>query len=986
MKKHLMVMLMILTFLLVFITQNVLPAPRGSLRIYLLDVEGEPLPGVTVTISSPDMMGPKSLTSDKEGEVLFINLFPAVYEIKSSLEGFQEVIFEDIRVSADKETTVKIEMEMAALKEAITVKADYPLVDTKRTTVSEYVTHDYVESLPVARDYVGYTQLVAGVDMVPNSGGRDTGNDPASKGGLNYYARGAQLGTRDNLYLLDGVNVTGLASEKAGMRFNNEVIQEQNVMTSGVPAEYGGGKGVVTNVVTKSGGNRFSGSVNLYLQQKSFWGDYKGLAAEDERLQGYRDNKYDTAFTFGGPIMKDKIWFFLSGQHRNDADTFRLSESASSIREEVDFTQNRYNGFGKLSFKISPRDSLKVTYFLDYFDTAGSRSKNLVKSRQPLSEMHHMAYNGHYQRVFSDNFIFDFRYGHYELQNDTMPRYPESGVFDTLQFIPGTHPRIEDYQFGAYQSEGHNKSTRDQFSFSVESYLGDMTLSAGLMYISEISKTDSAPYGGEQRYSLDPNLEGWTLWDVIQAGVWPYGEFRYTLLPYMNSNWDDTAAYYDSNGDGVLSQNELGNAVFSQNNQYGLNFWRWNLLRRGENKVSAIRWAGYIMDNWKISDHFTLNAGVRIENHNHKDSEGGTILHMPTIFLPRIGLAWDIGGEGRQKLTLFYGHYSDPMNFDLIHFAGNISGRVLEKQLWLANDWYTYRLYGSEENRDVFWAPNTKDNFAQEFSLTHELYLGNGLLVSSQVYHRRDRNIIEDIDIKLYAESLVGDPVWGHLALGWEDFGYPASGPPQEANFFVGNLIGAKRNIYGFDFQISKQFANGSRVVGQYSFKDARGNSTADKEALYQGDMAELDPRNPWMWGPLPGTIPHKIKLFGTYKTPIGINVGAMFYWNSGIIFTESYRRRDTFINWPLNDQWTELAKTGQERGPSWHQIDIKFNYILRFYKTMNIEIFLDIYNFTNNQEGYTVQYARNDPTWDYMDVTRTLNPRRIYLGARFRF
>lgn len=976
----------ILPLLLIMMCTFATASDKGTLRVVVIESEGLALPGVTVTLSSPDMKGTKSLISDQEGEAIFVNLFPALYEVKTSLEGFQELISKDIRVRIDIETVVNIVMQISTLQESITVVADYDLVDTKKTTISEHVTHDFVESLPVARDYVGYIQLVAGVDMVPNSQGRETGYDPASKGGLNYWARGARLGSRDNKYLLDGINITGLSSQQAGMTFNNEVIQEQQVMTSGVPAEYGGGKGVVTNIVTKSGGNRLSGSLNLYVQRKGFWGGYTGLAKEDERLQSYKDNKYDTAFTLGGPIMKDRFWFFLSGQYRNDSDKFNLSESASSTQEGVDFTEDRYNIFGKLSFGFTPKDNLTFTYFLDYFDISGSRNKNLVKSRQSLRQRHYMAFNGYYQKVLTANFIVDLRYGHYEIKDETLPRYPDAGIMDTLQSIPGTFPRIEDYMFGSYRTVANNKNTRDQFSISADYFLGDMHLKAGLMYVRETDKDDSGMNYDQELLSLDPNLNGWTLNELMAANVWPYGEFAYRLLPYLNSHWDSTAEYYDINGDGVVTVDELGQATFIAANEHGLNFWRWFQVQRGANTVKALRWAGYITDTWNINKYFTVNAGLRLENHNYRDSEGDEILHMKTIFLPRIGLAWDIGGKGNQKLSLFYGQYSDPMTFRPIHVAGNISGSIRHKQFWLADDWYTYRVYGSAEHRDMVFTPNLKDNYAREFSISYEIDLGGNLLFRSQGYIRQDRNIIEDIDTELYINNIVGDPTWGHLALTWEDFGYPASGPPVGANFFISNLIGAKRNIYGLDFEIYKRFMSGSYFAAQYSFKDARGNSTSDQEMLYFGDIISLDPRNDWMWGRLPGTIPHKIKLFGTYRTPFGLNIGGMFYWNSGFIYTESYLRKDCYINWPLNPQETELAKSGEQNGPGWYQVDLKLNYIYKFTQNINVELFLDIYNFTNNQTGYNVEYARNSSQWAYQQVNRVLNPRRIYLGARFRF
>jgi hypothetical protein len=142
------------------------------------------------------------------------------------------------------------------------------------------------------------------------------------------------------------------------------------------------------------------------------------------------------------------------------------------------------------------------------------------------------------------------------------------------------------------------------------------------------------------------------------------------------------------------------------------------------------------------------------------------------------------------------------------------------------------------------------------------------------------------------------------------------------------------------------------------------------------------------MMGPTPGTIPHKIKIYGTYRTRFGLDIGAMFYWNSGMKYTESYvflpGSYNIYYNWPLgNDQY---VKTGQQTTPSYYQIDLKFNYLLKLAQKVNIDIFLDVYNLTNNQAAFDVQYGHNDPAWQYQEVTEILLPLRVYLGARIRF
>ncbi len=976
-------------------------AEKGTLRAKVVDVEqGKVLPGVPVTVTSPIMMGSKTSISNMDGEVLFINLTPGLYTVKAELEGFKTIVLTKIKVSVGTEAIVHVEMVTAQIEETVTVTADIPAVNTTKATISEHVSADAVESLPIARDFVGYLQLAAGVNVIPNSAGRDTPEDPAGKGGMNYYDRGTQgtrgtgkRGSRDNLYLLDGMNITGLASQTALLSFNNEVIQEQELMTSGVPSEYGGGKGVVGNIVTKSGGNKLSGSLNIYLQPKGAFLPYGGNEydaaisdpfRDETKLEGYKDNKYDTAVTLGGPIMKDKVWFFLSGQYRNDKNTFNLSRSASATEEEVDFRDRRYGFFGKLTFKLSASDTFNFMYFLDDQKSEGERDKNIVKSQQRLQTWNTGVMSGYYQKVLSDNLLVDFRFGHYWWEWTRGSRYPDAGIPDSLLYRY-TYPPIHEYTFGGITATAvDNRNTRNQFTFNMEWFPGSMRVKAGLQYTVENDLDDAYFEFGEQRSSINPAESGITFAEIYDDELWGRSEYDQRLLPYLNSHWGPTSDAIDTNGDGVVSNDELRAVSFTDMNEHGLNFWRTMDAKRGANKVKALRLAGFIMDDWKINEFFSINAGVRIENHRYRNSEGGVILNMDPVFLPRLGVIWDIGGKGNHKLTAFYGHFSDPMPFAMIHFAGNISGAVRNEQVWLNGDWYTYRVRGSAEVRDAVWTPNTKDSYSREASLTHEIDLGEGLVMATQAYMRQDRNIIEDYDLFTYVTNI--DSNYTELALTYADFGY--DGPPQNANYFLSNLIGAKRDIWGIDFELSKRFKNGSNLVFQYSYKWAEGNSQSDGNADLQGDFVELDPRNPWMLGPTPGTIPHKIKIYGTWRTKIGLDIGALFYWNNGWRYTESYvflpGRYDIYYNWQNGPK--DLVQTGQEKTPSYFQIDLKFNYRLKLSERVFLDFFLDIYNVTGNQAPFDVQYGRNDPAWQYQETTEILLPTRFYLGARIRF
>ena len=146
------------------------------------------------------------------------------------------------------------------------------------------------ESLPTGRDFQSYLQLVPGVKP-------STNGNPSSKSGVNYTdIDGAAGSSSDNVYYIDGVNVTDNADGTAGGDINSEIIQEQQVLTGGIEAKYAGGAGLVSRVITKSGGNEFHGSIHYYFQNDSLVGDY-----DNESKSKNKFSTYDTAITLGAP-------------------------------------------------------------------------------------------------------------------------------------------------------------------------------------------------------------------------------------------------------------------------------------------------------------------------------------------------------------------------------------------------------------------------------------------------------------------------------------------------------------------------------------------------------------------------------------------------------------------------------------------------------------------------------------------------------------
>src|SRR5690349_11360623 len=246
----------------------------GTIDVIVTDSSGAPLPGVTVTASAADTNTRRTEVTGTDGTASLVSLQPSTkYVVETSLEGFGKAQNTNVLVRSAQTATVRVTLTMASVSESITVTADAPIVDTTSATTGQELTLELTESLPTGRSYQSYLQLVPGV--LPST----TGN-PASRSGVNYSDIAGDIGqSTDNFYYVEGINVTDPLTGTFGANLNTEIIQEQKVMTGGIPAEFAGAPGLLSSVVTKSGSNNFSGSVNYYTQNDS-------LVAENEHTPG----------------------------------------------------------------------------------------------------------------------------------------------------------------------------------------------------------------------------------------------------------------------------------------------------------------------------------------------------------------------------------------------------------------------------------------------------------------------------------------------------------------------------------------------------------------------------------------------------------------------------------------------------------------------------------------------------------------------------
>jgi len=284
--------------------------------------------------------------------------------------GYDNYSAGNVAVVSGKNLSVGYALGATTLDTVIVTGASLAAVDTTSATVGTTLNLDIVESLPTGRSYQSYLQLVPGVKP-------SAGDNPSSKSGINYSDVGGAIGaSTDNVYYLDGVNVTDPLAGTAGANFNSEIIQEQQVLTGGIPAEYAGGAGLVSKVISKSGGNEFSGSINYYLQNDS-------LVADDKHGESAGFSTFDTAVTLGGPIIKDRLWFFGSYQIKNREDEVVdpvTGEALRTVNDDQDLA------FFKTTWQLTDDDRLTATFFNDPSERDGSTDATVINNRDTARE------------------------------------------------------------------------------------------------------------------------------------------------------------------------------------------------------------------------------------------------------------------------------------------------------------------------------------------------------------------------------------------------------------------------------------------------------------------------------------------------------------------------------------------------------------------------------------------------------------------------
>jgi len=374
-------------------------AQTSSIAGLVKDASGAVLPGVVVEASSPVLIEKvRSVVTDGEGQYKIINLRPGTYVVTFTLTGFTAVRREGIELTSDFTANVNADMKVGTVAETITVTGESPMVDVQNITTRTVMTRDVIDVMPTGRNIQAVGILIPGTQLALGGGGA-LSRDVGGSGGLQQSPL-QYRGSADTVQTIDGLRLNNLCANGAysGVYWNDQSLQEISYVTGADSAEMGQG-GIRVNMVPKDGGNRFRGTVYGNYTPES-WGSDNcgspgvGLACTRVNLTGdttfnktnnfltnvaVLTKNYDSSEAVGGPILKDRLWFYAAfrylGVNKTVADSFFNKNTQvpgrftpylpDTSRPGIDDGHIR-SMTGRFTLQLSEKN--KVTYYHDEQD------------------------------------------------------------------------------------------------------------------------------------------------------------------------------------------------------------------------------------------------------------------------------------------------------------------------------------------------------------------------------------------------------------------------------------------------------------------------------------------------------------------------------------------------------------------------------------------------------------------------------------------
>ncbi len=959
----------LLTLLLVIIPGTAIAqqATTGSLSGQVIDESSQPLADATVIATSSQ--GRKSTQTDSKGRFLIPHLTPSTYDVMVSLNGYQSVEQSGVMVSLGHRIELHFMLATGTFEESIEVVGTSPVIDYSAMSTGLEVDSTMLNQIPVGRELSDTPYLAPGVS---GSGGAGQPN-PSISGASGL----------ENSYVVDGVNIAdprfgglGVFSSRygsIGTGVTYEFIETVQVRTGGAEAQYAQSTGGAINVITKNGSNEFHGAGFAYASPGGLESSRRMITLTAGKANITQEASSDLGVSLGGPIARDKAFFFAAFDYLNQTTTMVAPEgyplaSLGEVDQERDFRSYA----GKITYNAARSHRLDFSVFGDpgkglegpqsgqallYPTTAAFSSLNIGGNYQSLR----------YHGILKDTWLLEASVARAAHDYSEVPSVDEWQLIDYTDQPP-------EYSGGMGRYDGEQEGENLQYNLKSSNVIGRHDIRYGVSYED-------------------------VTWDSVFGSTGP----RHTLRNgHQTGSGVRISALPDPNFGTVYRISGAGLTRVSTSDQ----------------RYSAV----YAQDKFYVHDRLTISAGLRYERQELIGAANSVT--FDDNWAPRLAVAWDPSGSGRMKVFGSYGLYFAriPNDLALLTFGGG--GRVI----WA--DYFDPELTEpipdgvealstgvhlvTSSGRPATVDPNAKSTYIQEGIVGFEFEAFQKLTFGIQYLYRNMPRVLEDVANAAAVLYFTGDS--GEVV---RYIGNPQEGSP-ETVLDVGAFEDPIHEYQSLELTAQKRFSGRWSLLGSYRYSKLEGTY----EGFFRNDNMQPNPAISSMFdyptndpsyteigvpvygfrgdirylgelgaGPLPNDRPHQLKLWGSYNATNALNFGAGLWASSGRPLTpfaaDPVLGRPGDIPEAPRGTGIETEDGFKTRTPANWSFDIHADYGFVL-GGGRLVLVVDVFNIFNSQDA--IDYDQNTelrPQIDNPDFGRRIlyqNPRSVRLGVRFDF
>ncbi len=924
MKKLMSFFVAILICLLV--TGTLMAEETGEIVGKAFDDEGEPLPGMTITAKSPRLQGQRNTVCRNDGTFRFPLLPVGSYTLTFEFQGFSKLVQENVQVKLGMVTSLKVSMKVATIEEQITVIAEATLIDKTTADTSFHAGERELASAPIQgrsiQEIVHYAPGVTSVRVNTTTG--------VGGGGTNYgnpSFRGE--GETSNNWFVDGLSKRGAWDHESGTRVNYDSWEEVQVISDPFSPELGQTYGGIVNIVTKTGGNEFHGEFGALILPNSL------RAARRDQLSISVEPETSTNNYFGnigGPILNDKLWFFISNNFWHTSDKTAAGNIDWLEIPAGSRSQNTNNFFGKLTF--SPISNHSVS-FSGTYDKFLSQSGGIgLPEMYTKTDYTNYAYRLNYKAILGPDTLLEVIVGKSSRNWTTEPL---SG--DTTGTITYYYSDINTYTNNVYTVQDIidrriDISSRFTQYLNTEKF-GNHEFGLGLLY-----------YNIYKKDLIDVTGDDWDLWP---------------------GNGFDTGGRIQFSSPGITYR------------------FRENALQAFHNKSDGF--GIYLKD--KIScDRFTVMFGVRAETEKVYNDVDELVINwgLMDFISPRFSLAWDITGDGVNTFKVGIGQFTDTILFDFLGYL-NIQGGwrsrfynwigptpyETEAQLRDPSNWEFIFQQGPSGEPAMTVKEDAVPDKQTRVVVEFDRELGPNWALKLRGVYTNHHDMLEDLAyFTQEANEYWRLENWDQKRRNYKGFEAEVNGRISDRFFLNSSYVWSQ----------AKGSTPGSRERGG-GFNTWSYNTTGTFGDHYSGPadspLASLinwgvglggkDHGDEGYYGLLPYSCDHVVKILATYLAPYDLNITAGFEWYSGYYWSIKALQVD------YGQYFSFLTKRGTEEAPAHSYFDLSIQKDFTISGGVVLGLRMNVTNLFNTQtavsfmNGYESSlfgqvYGRQFPRW----------------------